>query len=100
MNRILIAAALTLAPRVEIRATEQGFDPALVVVKKGERIRFVVTRITENAPAKEIVLDEAIFFKELPLNRAVSVAFTPGKTGEFPYTSGNGSVRGVLRVDD
>ncbi len=86
------------ARRVDLRVTREGFEPARIVLRKGERTQLVVTRTTDETCAKVLVIDEFLVWDALPLNSAVTITFTPGATGEFPYTCPGGALRGVLDV--
>ncbi len=83
---------------VEMSVTDEGFDPSKVKVKKGEKVRLVLTRKTDRTCATEIVIPEHGINKALPLNKTVTVELTPKKSGEIHYACGMGHVRGVLFV--
>jgi plastocyanin domain-containing protein len=86
--------------RIEISVTDNGFEPTPIKVKKGEPLKLVVTRLTDATCAKKLVLDEAKISADLPLNKAVELAFTPTKTGEIKYGCAMGKmVAGVLIVE-
>jgi plastocyanin domain-containing protein len=102
MYSILFAALLaaTSTPStIEMTVTKRGFDPARVAVQKGEPVRLVVTRQTDQTCAKEIVIGEAGVREKLPLDKPVTIEFTPKKTGEIRYACGMEMVSGVLVVD-
>jgi plastocyanin domain-containing protein len=82
----------------ELAVTEDGFDPSRVKIKKGEKVRFVVTRKTDSTCAKEIVIKPFGIEKKLPLNEPVTVEFTPEKSGEVRYACAMDHVAGVLFV--
>jgi len=82
----------------EVAVTENGFEPSKVKVKKGEKTRFVVTRKTDRTCATEIVIKDHGINRPLPMNEAVTVEFTPKKSGEIYYTCAMGHVRGVAFV--
>ena len=85
---------------IQIAVTDQGFQPASITVKKGERIQLVIVRRTDATCAREIVLDEFLVWRRLPLNEPVSETFTTGRVGEFPYRCPSGKVTGVFRVEE
>ena len=109
MRRLALAALLVAAPvfaegpaparRVEISVTEKGFEPGRVAVKKGEPLELIVTRKTDDTCAKKLVVKDAGVKAVLPLNKAVTIHFTPGKTGEVTYACGMDMVTGVLVVE-
>ncbi len=104
-------AAATLAPvgvsfagakgqTIEMSVTDDGFEPAAVTVKKDQPVTLVITRKTEKTCAKEIVIDEQKVKAKLPLNKAVTVTFTPSKTGALKYGCAMGKmIGGVLKVE-
>ena len=69
-----------------------------VKVKKGEPVHMVVTRKTDQTCATEIVIKDLGIKKELPLNKAVAIDFTPKKTGEINYVCGMDMLGGKLVV--
>jgi plastocyanin domain-containing protein len=74
--------------------------PDHLKVKKGQAVKLMITRKTDQTCAKEIVIDEYNVKAELPLNKAVAVTFTPTKSGELKYGCGmNKMVSGVLTVE-
>jgi plastocyanin domain-containing protein len=71
--------------RVVMTVTEKGFEPQKLRVKKGEPVTLIITRKTDTTCATEIVIDEHKVNAKLPLNQAVTVTFTPSKSGELKY---------------
>ncbi|HYV48824.1 MAG TPA: cupredoxin domain-containing protein [Myxococcaceae bacterium] len=88
------------ARTVELKVTEKGFEPTPVTVKKGEPLRLQVTRTTDETCAKEMILPDYGIEKELPLNKAVDIEFTPTKAGKLKYGCSMGMmIAGVLIVE-
>lgn len=85
---------------IEIAVTKTGFQPAAVTVKKGERIRLVVKRVTDETSAREFILDEFLVWQRLPLNQPVTETFITGRAGEFQFRSLDGKVTGHLKVEE
>ena len=84
---------------VQMQVTDKGFEPANVTVKKGEPVTLVITRTTERTCATEIVIDDYGVNTKLPLNKAVTVTFTPKTAGDLKYGCAMGKmVGGVLKV--
>jgi plastocyanin domain-containing protein len=84
---------------VQMKVTEKGFEPENVTVKKDEPVTLVITRTTEKTCANEIVIDDYGINTKLPLNKAVSVTFTPKKAGAIKYGCAMGKmIGGVLKV--
>lgn len=98
-----LGTSLAAAPKgktVTMAVTEKGFEPNDLKVKKGEPVTLVITRKTDKTCATEIVIDEHGVKTSLPLNKAVTVTFTPTKSGELKYGCGmNKMIGGVLKVE-
>ena len=84
---------------VQMKVTDKGFEPATVTVKKGEPVTLVITRTTDATCATDIVIDDYGIKTTLPLNKAVTVTFTPKKAGDLQYGCAMGKmIGGVLKV--
>jgi plastocyanin len=83
---------------VEMKVTDEGFVPSKVKVKKGEKVRFLVTRTTDSTCAKEIVIKDAGINQPLPLDKTVKVEFVAKKSGEIRYACGMDHISGVVFV--
>ena len=108
MNFIVVAASLLLAQptkaepsarTIELKITAKGFESDQVHVKKGEALKLLVTRTTDQTCAKQLVLKDAGVRKDLPLNQPVMIELTPQKAGEIRYACGMDMISGVLVVD-
>jgi plastocyanin domain-containing protein len=85
---------------VQMTVTDAGFEPNTVKIKKGVPVKLVITRKTDKTCAKEIVIDEYGINTPLPLGKAVTVAFTPTKSGELKYGCAmDKMIGGVLFVE-
>src|SRR5262245_73074 len=89
------------APRqVDLKVTGKGFEPTPITVKKGEPLKLRITRTTDETCAKDLILPDYNIEKELPLNKAVDVEFTPTKAGKLKYGCSMGMmIAGVLIVE-
>ena len=83
---------------IEMQVTDEGFVPSRIKVKKGEKVRFVVTRTTDSTCAKEIVIKDAGIDQPLPLGKPVKVEFVASKSGELRYACGMDMISGVVFV--
>ncbi len=83
---------------VELSVTTKGFEPSRVKLRKGELVKLVITRKTDDTCAREIVIPDENIRAELPLGKAVTMALTPKRTGEIRYSCAMGMVGGVLDV--
>ena len=75
-----------------------GYDPASLRLKRGVPAKVTFLRITDSTCAIEVVFAEYGIRRELPINQAVTVSFTPRKAGEFGFTCGMNMHRGKLIV--
>lgn len=75
-----------------------GYEPASIRLKRGVRARVTFLRVSESTCATEVVFAEYGIRRELPLNQAVTISFTPRTTGEFVFTCGMNMHRGKLIV--
>lgn len=98
----LASAAAAGAPErtIELTVTKNGFEPTPVTVKKGQPLKLVITRKVEKTCATDIVVKDYNIQVALPLDKAVSVSFTPTKAGPLKYGCAMGQmVGGVLLVE-
>lgn len=83
---------------IEIAVTANGFEPARVKVAKDVPLKLVVTRKTDDTCAKEIVIPDENIRADLPLDKPVTLSFTPKRAGEIRYACGMNMITGVLEV--
>jgi plastocyanin domain-containing protein len=84
---------------IEMQVTGEGFVPDHLKVKKGQKVRLVVTRKTERTCATEIVIRDQGINQKLPLDKPVTVEFTPTKSGQLRYACGMDMISGVIVVE-
>ncbi|QSQ23844.1 cupredoxin domain-containing protein [Pyxidicoccus parkwayensis] len=85
---------------VELTVTEKGYEPTPVSLKKGEPVKLVVTRKTDETCATEIVMDGYDIHTALPLDKPVEINFTPKESGKLVYGCAMGKmISGVFMVD-
>jgi plastocyanin domain-containing protein len=84
---------------IKLAVTKKGFVPEQIKVKKGQPLKLLVTRKTEETCATEIEIEDTKISQDLPLNKEVEVDYTPTKSGEVRYACSMGMVSGVLLVD-
>ena len=104
----VLTAALAAAPAckqgpregepVRITVTKNGYEPFRIQAKAGKPLTLVVTRTTDETCATEIVIPEAEISQDLPLNQAVTITFTPKKTGQLRYSCAMNMFQGVIDV--
>jgi plastocyanin domain-containing protein len=95
-----VVSTASASRTIELKVTDEGFRPTPVKVKRGEPLTLVITRTSDQTCAKEIVIKDYGIRTKLPLNKAVSVSFTPDRSGELTYSCGmNQMVSGTLFVE-
>jgi plastocyanin domain-containing protein len=93
------ALAAPVPRTVQMTVTKEGFVPAEVKVRKGEPLKLVITRKVQRTCATEVVIEGTGIKKDLPLDQAVEIEFTPGKAGKIKYACAMGMIGGVLVVE-
>jgi plastocyanin domain-containing protein len=83
---------------VEMAVTDEGFVPSQVKVKKGEKVRLLITRKTDRTCATEIVVKDYGINTPLPLNKTATVELTPKASGEIRYACAMNMIGGILFV--
>jgi plastocyanin domain-containing protein len=86
------------AGAIAITVTENGFEPAEITVPRGEPVTLVVTRRTEKTCATEFVMKSHGINQPLPMNQAVTIAFTPTEPGELRFACGMDMIAGKVIV--
>ena len=81
-----------------VRLTDKGYQPSSLKLRRGVPARVTFVRQVADGCGTEIVLPEYNLRRDLPLNKPVTVEFTPKKTGEFNFTCGMGMMRGKIIV--
>jgi plastocyanin domain-containing protein len=93
-------AAQAVNGTVDIKVTDNGFEPSPVILKKGEPVTLRVTRTTDDTCATSIVIPGYGIEKKLPLNEPVEIKFTPKASGELKYGCQMGQmVSGVFKIE-
>jgi plastocyanin domain-containing protein len=84
---------------IELRVTENGFEPARVSLVRDETVTLVVTRKTERTCARTLVLDAYDILQPLPFEKPVRITFTPRESGPLRYGCAMGKmISGILAV--
>ena len=95
-------AAASVSPQngvVEMKVTEDGFEPSQITVKKDVPVTLKVTRVTDSTCATELNVEDYGIHEKLPLNQTVRITFTPKKTGELTYACSMGMITGKIFVE-
>ncbi len=76
-----------------------GYDPDVILVKKGVLVRIDFYRDETESCSEEIVFGDFNIRISLPAYKTTPIEFTPEKTGEYTFTCGMGMMRGKLIVE-
>ena len=112
LNLSLLAAMLLLASacsessteaqggpaRFEIEVGASGYDPGEVTATAGEPLTLVFTRVTDQGCGQELVIPSQDIRRNLPLDEAVEVTFTPSAAGTLRFTCGMDMYDGAIVV--
>jgi cytochrome c oxidase subunit 2 len=113
----MLAATLTLAGlaqdatppaagavrEIQMTAKKYEFSPSTVTVKKGERVKLVITALDKDHGIK---IEALGIEKVLKKGEPTTVEFTADKAGEFPFVCskfcgfGHGKMKGKLIVEE
>lgn len=83
---------------IRITVTKNGYEPWRVEAKAGVPLTLVVTRTTDETCATELVLPEYAIDRKLPLGEAVTITFTPTRTGTLRYSCAMKMFQGQIEV--
>jgi plastocyanin domain-containing protein len=86
------------AQTAKISITAKGFEPASVNLKANVPAKLTFLRTTNDTCATEVVIPDYKIKKELPLNKAVDVEFTPAKAGDIAFACGMSMYKGKIVV--
>jgi plastocyanin domain-containing protein len=95
------ASAEPVAPgarRIDITASNEGYSPATVDVKKGETVVLRFKRTTKSDCLAELKIPKLAVKKELPIDQPVEIAVTPNEAGDIPFSCGMDMVHGKIHV--
>ncbi|GEM82416.1 MULTISPECIES: cupredoxin domain-containing protein [Meiothermus] len=83
----------------EINITVKGgYDPDVIVVKKGKAVRLHFTRRESALCSEMVVFDTLGRSAKLPEGETVTLEFTPQQAGEIPFQCQMGMLRGKVVV--
>jgi len=93
------AASLKEGELQEVKVVVKGgYEPDVIVVKKGIPVRLNFYRDETDDCSDTIVIGDFNIRKPLPAFRTTSIEFSPEKEGEYEFTCGMGMLKGKLIV--
>jgi Cu+-exporting ATPase len=75
-----------------------GYDPEVVVAKKGVPLTLVFDRRESSPCSDAVVIPEFGVRQTLAPNAKTSIRVVPKRTGEFPFACGMNMLHGTLKV--
>jgi plastocyanin domain-containing protein len=75
-----------------------GYDPDVIVAKKGLPLRLVFDRRESNSCSDEVVLPEFEIRRALPAFQTTMIQVLPKRVGEFPFSCGMNMLHGMIKV--
>lgn len=76
-----------------------GYSPAVVQVRRGEKVRLVFDRKDNSSCSEEVVIPDFNVRRFLPTGERTVVEIEPTTSGRFPFTCGMSMLRGSIVVD-
>lgn len=76
-----------------------GYDPDVIVVKRGKPVRLEFNRQESSLCSEMVVFDKIGRSAKLPEGETVTVEFTPQEAGEVPFQCQMGMLKGKIIVE-
>jgi plastocyanin domain-containing protein len=76
-----------------------GYDPDVIVVKKGKPVRLKFLRQESAMCSEMVIFDKLQKSAKLPEGEMVAIEFTPQQNGEIPFQCQMGMLRGKVIVE-
>lgn len=76
-----------------------GYDPDVIVVKKGKPVRLHFNRKESAMCSEMVIFDKINQSAKLPEGETVTIEFTPDQRGEIPFQCQMGMLRGKVIVE-
>jgi plastocyanin domain-containing protein len=83
---------------VTVNLTRRGYEPSSIRLRKGVRTRLTFIRKTEDDCGRQLLIPAYHLKRDLPINKPVTVTFTPRRSGTFGFSCGMDMLRGKLVV--
>lgn len=90
------AQAKEVVKNIDLKVTENGFEPSEIKVTPGTHVILNVTRKTDVTCATQIKIKEKNIKEELPLNKTVKVDLGVLKKGDIRFACGMDMISGHI----
>lgn len=94
-----LAYAKTHKKTINVKATEEGFEPNAISVPPGTDLTLKITRTTEMTCATSILIPAKKIKKALPLNKTVAVHLGKLEKGKIAFMCGMKMMDSVIDVN-
>lgn len=85
--------------RIDVLASDKGFTPNDVRIKKGEQATLVFTRTTDDTCADAVVIKDLKLEKKLPLKTEVAIQIPAGEAKTYEFACGMGMYKSKIVVE-
>jgi len=93
-----VQVAETAGVQEAVIRVKGGYDPDVIVVKRGKPVRLHFNRQESAICSEMVVFDQIDQSAKLPEGETVTIEFTPEKRGEIPFQCQMGMLRGKVIV--
>jgi plastocyanin domain-containing protein len=84
--------------RIPITATNDGYAPSTIDVKKGEAVVLVFTRTTKSECLAQVAIPDLNIKKDLPVDAPVEIPVKLDKEGKVGFQCGMAMLKGTINV--
>jgi len=84
--------------QIDVTASQKGFQPSSITVRKGAPATLVFTRTTDDTCATEVVFPQLSVKKELPKNEPVTINVPTDKEETLTFQCGMGMYKSTVVV--
>ena len=98
-NVTKVAPSEVVGRRVDVTASEKGFSPNEVRLKKGEASTLVFTRTSDDTCADAVVIKDLKIEKKLPLATEVAIQIPAGEAKTYEFACGMGMFKSKIVVE-
>lgn len=95
-----VTVANIAAGSTNITVSKNGFEPASINARKGEKVSLAFYRTDADNCGGEVVFAQQNIRKTLPVGETVLVEFTPTEAGNIGFTCGMNMMKGKLVVSE
>ncbi len=91
--------AISVEDEITITA-EGGYNPDVILVKKGKPVTLKFYRKDESSCLEEVVIPDFNIREHLALNKTTEIIINPTEVGEYEISCGMNMFHGKIKVED